>query len=139
MSGGPGETAFCASEVLLTFPAKPVKRFICEHNDSFGQQATEAVLDGWARAQALGAVISCTLGAAGTFDEAGWLRIGLAGHQPSLGENYISTGSLYLALNVFLPLGLPARDPFWTGPAQPWTSQRVWAGQDAAADHPQDA
>ena len=45
---------------------------------------------------ALGAVLERTLLAANTFDAQGWLRIGLAGHQPALGETYISTGSLYL-------------------------------------------
>lgn len=84
---------------------------------------------------ALGAVIQRTLGAANTFDDAGWLRIGLAGHQPSLAENYISTGSLYLCTLAFLPLGLPATDPFWSdGPAQ-WTSLKAWSGSDLAADH----
>jgi len=87
---------------------------------------------------ALGAVISRTLGAAGAFDGSGWLQIGLAGHQPSLGETYISTGSLYLSLVAFLPLGLPPSDPFWTGMARPWTSQRIWAGQDVAPDHADD-
>jgi hypothetical protein len=83
-------------------------------------------------------VIGRTLGAGNTFDAAGWLRIGLAGHQPSLGETYISTGSLYLCTGAFLPLGLPASDPFWTGPSRPWTSQGAWTGEDAAADHAQD-
>src|SRR3954447_1847804 len=84
---------------------------------------------------ALGAVISRTLGAAGAFDDSGWLLIGLAGHQPSLGETYISTGSLYLSLAAFLPLGLPAQDRFWSAPAAPWTSVKVWSGVDIPADH----
>lgn len=84
---------------------------------------------------ALAAIIQRTLGANGTFDAAGWLQIGLAGHQPALGEPYISTGSLYLAACVFLPLGLPASDPFWSGPSLPWTSQRIWSGEDVKADH----
>ena len=84
---------------------------------------------------ALLAVIRRTLTAPGTFDENGWLRIGLAGHQPSLGEVYISTGSLYLCTAVFLPLGLPAEDRFWSGAAAPWTSVKVWNGVDLLADH----
>jgi hypothetical protein len=84
---------------------------------------------------ALTAVIHRTLGAAGTFDKDGWLQIGLAGHQPSLGEVYISTGSLYLAAAAFLPLGLPAGDPFWSAPAAPWTSVQVWSGADIKTDH----
>ncbi len=85
---------------------------------------------------ALTAVIRRTLEAPGTFDDAGWLRIGLAGHQPALGERYISTGSLYLCSSAFLPLGLPAADAFWSAPDVPWTSVRVWQqGENIEADH----
>jgi hypothetical protein len=84
---------------------------------------------------ALTAVMRRTLAAPGTFDEQGWLRIGLAGHQPSLGEVYISTGSLYLCTAAFLPLGLPAGDRFWSGAAAPWSSVKVWSGADVKADH----
>jgi len=84
---------------------------------------------------ALHAVVSRTLDARGTFDKAGWLRIGLAGHQPGLGEPYISTGSLYLCTTAFLPLGLPPTDAFWTEPSRPWTSLRAWRGDNVPADH----
>jgi len=84
---------------------------------------------------ALTAVMRKTLGAAGTFDDKGWLQIGLAGHQPGLGEVYISTGSLYLCTTAFLPLGLPASDRFWSGAATPWTGRKVWSGADLKADH----
>ena len=84
---------------------------------------------------ALAAVIKRTLSPAGTFNAKGWLQIGLAGHQPALGETYISTGSLYLCANAFLPLGLPADDPFWSAPDAPWTSQKVWSGANLTADH----
>lgn len=84
---------------------------------------------------ALDAVIARTLGAAGTYDAAGWLMPGLCGQQPGLMERYISTGSLYLASTAFLPLGLPAADPFWRAPDQPWTQVRVWRGEDVPADH----
>ena len=83
---------------------------------------------------ALSAVMHRTLDAAGTFDKNGWLRIGLAGHQPSLGEEYISTGSLYLCASVFLPLGLPAEDRFWSAPDAPWSAQKIWRGDDVPAD-----
>ena len=56
-------------------------------------------------------------------------RIGFCGHQPGAGESYISTGSLYLCTAVFLPLGLPPTDPFWSAAAVAWTSQRAWSGQ----------
>ncbi|HTX33873.1 MAG TPA: DUF2264 domain-containing protein [Bryobacteraceae bacterium] len=84
---------------------------------------------------ALTAVMRRTLGAPGTFDAEGWLRVGLCGHQPHLGESYISTGSLYLCAAVLLPLGRQPSDPFWTAPAAPWTARRLWQGEDAAADH----
>jgi len=84
---------------------------------------------------ALAAVIDRTLTPPGTYDKNGWLQIGLAGHQPSLGESYISTGSLYLCANAFLPLGLPAADPFWSAPDAPWTAKKVWSGADLPNDH----
>ena len=83
---------------------------------------------------ALTAVIKRTLEVPGTFDRAGWLRVGVAGHQPGLGEGYISTGSLYLCCTVFLPLGLPRDDPFWSAPDRPWTSQIIWSGEEAPID-----
>jgi hypothetical protein len=87
---------------------------------------------------AISAVIDRTLSPAGTFSPGGWLQIGLAGHQPSLGETYISTGSLYLCSAAFLPLGLPPADPFWSGPPAPWTSQTIWSGKNLQADHAHD-
>jgi hypothetical protein len=75
-----------------------------------------------------------TLGAAGTFDANGWLRIGLAGHQPGLAERYISTASCYLCTTALLPLGLPACDPFWADPDQPTTTELAWGGHDLPAD-----
>jgi hypothetical protein len=94
----------------------------------------ESVAPGQARA-ALSLVIAKTLDAPETFDSNGWLRIGLCGHQPAVGETYISTGSLYLCSVAFLPLGLPATDAFWSAPATPITSQKVWSGQTFPIDH----
>jgi hypothetical protein len=70
-----------------------------------------------------------------TFDAQGWLQVGAVGHQPSIRESYISTGSLYLCLCGMLQLGLPANDPFWTAPAEPWTQKKIWSGADVPADH----
>jgi len=83
---------------------------------------------------ALTGVIRRTLEAPGTFDDRGWLRIGLAGHQPGLGETYISTGSLYLCSVAFLPLGLSANDAFWSLPPAMTTWEKAWRGQDLPAD-----
>jgi hypothetical protein len=84
---------------------------------------------------ALTAVMRQTLDAPGTFDDGGWLTIGLCGHQPHLGEPYISTGSLYLCATALLPLGLAPSDAFWSENAQDWTARRLWHGEDAPADH----
>ena len=83
---------------------------------------------------ALAAVITRSLGSPGTFTDAGWLNVGLAGNQPSLGERYITHGSVYLCCAALLPLGLPAADPFWADPPADWTSKKVWAGVDIPAD-----
>ena len=84
---------------------------------------------------ALTAVIRKMAEAPGTFDADGWLQIGFCGHQPALGENYISTGSLYLCSAGLLPLGLPPGDEFWSAPAEKWTSQKLWSGENLPADH----
>jgi hypothetical protein len=84
---------------------------------------------------AMTAVIRRAIEAPGTFDDRGWLRIGFCGHQPSLAEAYISTGSLYLCSTAMLPLGLPPADAFWSAPAARWTSQRLWSGEPLAPDH----
>jgi hypothetical protein len=98
------------------------------------QELPEGVAPGQVRA-ALAAVVTRTLEAPGTFDDGGWLRIGLAGHQPEVGERYISTGSLYLCATGLLPLGLPPEAPFWSDPARPWTSRRAWTGEPFPIDH----
>jgi hypothetical protein len=84
---------------------------------------------------ALTAVIEKTTSSTEMLDANGWLRIGLYGHQPSLAENYISTGSLYLCAAILLPLGLPESHPFWSSPDEDWTSKKEWKGANIAADH----
>ena len=84
---------------------------------------------------ALTAVIHRTMDVPATFDAKGWLQIGLCGHQPAIGETYISTGSLYLCSVAFLPLGLPISDPFWSAPAADWTAKKIWSGQNVPTDH----
>ena len=84
---------------------------------------------------AMTAVIRRMIEAPGTFDEHGWLQIGFCGHQPTLAERYISTGSLYLCTAAMLPLGLPPTDAFWSAPPAPWTSQRLWSGESLPPDH----
>ena len=68
-------------------------------------------------------------------DENGFLRVGVCGHQPDMGEGYISTGSLYLCTAVFLPLGLPEDDAFWAAPDEDWTQAQMWRGLPMSAEH----
>jgi hypothetical protein len=83
---------------------------------------------------ALTAVMRRMMDAPGTFDENGWLRVGFYGHQPEIAEPYISTGSCYLCSAAWLPLGLPATDPFWVEKSTPWTSKKVWNGESIVPD-----
>ncbi len=69
------------------------------------------------------------------FDENGWMQVGVCGHQPGMGETYISTGSLYLCTEVFLPLGLPEDDAFWSDPDADWTMKYLWKGVDHECEH----
>jgi hypothetical protein len=84
---------------------------------------------------ALSTVIKKMIEAPGTFDKEGWLTIGFCGHQPGIGESYISTGSLYLCSTGLLPLGLPENDNFWTAKREEWTSRKVWSGAEIKIDH----
>ena len=123
-----------------TFPA--IGRSLCYRFGAF-QLLSEMALrrqlpEGIAPEQvrsALTVVMRRMIDAPDTFDEQGWLRIGFYGHQPAIAESYISTGSLYLCSGAWLPLGLPATDPFWAGEAKPWTAKKIWSGEDVKADH----
>ena len=83
---------------------------------------------------ALSAIINRQINAPGTFNPEGWLRVGFAGYQPHIGETYISTGSLYLCTAVFIALGLPDSDEFWSSPSADWTCKKGWAGVDLNVD-----
>lgn len=84
---------------------------------------------------ALTCVMKRMFAVGGNFDDKGYLRLGFAGHQPNLANYYSNNGSLYMTSLVFMPLGLPADHPFWTAPAEPWTSQKAWSGQEFPEDY----
>lgn len=69
------------------------------------------------------------------FDADGWLVLGFNGHQPNIADGYTSTGSLYMATLSFLPLGLPADDPFWTDAPADWNTKKAWAGEPFKKDY----
>jgi len=85
--------------------------------------------------EALTRVIRRQTEAPGTFDVNGWLTVGFCGHQPAVGEAYISSGSPYLCSAGLLALGLPESDPFWSDPPVAWTGLRAWTGEEFPIDH----
>ena len=84
---------------------------------------------------ALTAVIKRQLESPANFDENDWLRVGFTGEQIEMSESYINTGSVYLCATVFLVLGLPPTDEFWTAPFTEWTNLKAWNGKKVKADH----
>jgi len=69
------------------------------------------------------------------FNAGGYLTIGFVGNHPNVADWYTNNGSLYITSLAFLPLGLPAEHPFWTAPAEKWTSKKAWDGDDFPKDH----
>lgn len=69
------------------------------------------------------------------FNSRGFLNIGFCGHQPTTADWYTNNGSEYMASLTFMPLGLPADDPFWTAAPEPWTQIKAWGGQEFPKDH----
>ena len=69
------------------------------------------------------------------FDAKGFLTIGFARHQPSLGDVYSNAGSMYIAAESLLALGLPASDSYWQADAQPWTMRKAYGGADFPKDY----
>ena len=92
------------------------------------------LLPGQVRA-ALTAVMHSMYDGKENFNEKGFLTIGFTGRQPGIADWYTNNGSLYMTSLAFLPLGLPASNPFWTDASIPWTSCKAWGGQPFPKDH----
>jgi hypothetical protein len=84
----------------------------------------KSILPSTAR-EILYAVVKRVLSAS-SYRSDGFLNIGISRHQPERGENYITTGSLYLASVAFLPLGIASDSEFWSAPPTPWTQCIIW-------------
>lgn len=69
------------------------------------------------------------------FNQGGYLTIGFCGSQPDVADWYTNNGSLYMTSLVFMPLGLPATDGFWSSPAEPWTQVKAWNTHPFPKDH----
>lgn len=113
----------------------PIGRSLAYRFGAFQSLAQSALLEDLPKSvsaaqvrSALSAAIKRTLEMPGNFTSDGWLTIGFCGHQRDIGERYISTGSLYLCAEVFLPLGLPPEHVFWSGAEEAWTSKKAWSG-----------
>lgn len=83
---------------------------------------------------ALTAILKKHFGENQNFSSNGWLLVGLNGSQIDISESDINTGSLYFCCSIFLALGLPASDLFWTEPYAEWTSIKAWNGQEIQKD-----
>lgn len=71
-----------------------------------------------------------------TFTKEGWLTLGLLGDkQKGLSDYYSNTGSMYVTSLVFLSLGLPATNTFWSSPFASWTQRNAWNGEPFAKDY----
>ena len=68
------------------------------------------------------------------FTNNGWLLVGLNGSQLDISESDINTGSLYFCCAIFLTLGLPASDLFWTGEFAEWSTIQAWRGHPIQKD-----
>jgi hypothetical protein len=99
------------------------------------KQLPPSLPEGQVRA-ALQAVHKTVWSEPSNFTKDGFLTIGFVGHQPTLGDWYSNNGSMYIASESFLALGLPAGDPYWTSPAQDWTQKKAFAGQKFPKDYP---
>ena len=69
------------------------------------------------------------------FSADGFLTIGFARHQPTLGDVYSNAGSMYITAESFLALGLPHGDSYWTAPARDWTMRKAYGGEDFPKDY----
>jgi hypothetical protein len=99
------------------------------------KQLPASLPEGQVRA-ALQSVHEAIWTAPSNFTKDGYLTIGFAGHQPELGDWYSNNGSMYIASESFLALGLPENDSYWTAPAQDWTQKKAFAGVKFPKDYP---
>jgi hypothetical protein len=72
---------------------------------------------------------------ASNFDDEGYLTLGFTGHQPKLADSYSNAGSMYIAAESLIALGLPANDSYWTSTALPWTTNKAFSGQEFPKDY----
>lgn len=101
---------------------------------SLNKELPEELSEGQVR-NALTSVMKRMFSAKGNFNKEGYLQLGFVGHQPDLADWYTNNGSLYITSLVFLPLGLPADNSFWTAQPEDWTAKKAWSAQSFPKDH----
>lgn len=69
------------------------------------------------------------------FNDEGYLTIGFARHQPTLGDIYSNAGSMYIASESLIALGLPSTDAYWRDPPLAWTMRRAYSGETFRKDY----
>jgi hypothetical protein len=90
------------------------------------KQLPASLPEGQVRA-ALQSIHQATWAHSSNFSAKGFLTLGFAGHQPGIADVYSNSGSMYIATESFLALGLPENDSYWTSPAQEWTQQKAYS------------
>ena len=98
------------------------------------KQLPASLPEGQVRA-AMHAVHQAVWNAPSNFTKDGFLTIGFVGHQPELGDWYSNNGSMYIASETFIALGLPETDSYWSAPALDWTQKKAFAGQRFPKDY----
>jgi len=98
------------------------------------EKLPEGLSEGQVRS-ALTAVMKRMYATDANFNEKGFLTLGFTASQTDIADVYTNNGSLYMTTLAFMPLGLPADHPFWTSPAENWTSKKAWEGEDFPKDH----
>ena len=98
------------------------------------EKLPEGLSEGQVRS-ALTAVMKRMYAIDANFNEKGFLTLGFTASQTDIADVYTNNGSLYMTTLAFMPLGLPADHPFWTSPAENWTSKKAWEGEDFPKDH----
>lgn len=128
--------------MIMTDGSYPVLGRSCAYRFGCFQMLAQAALQDVLEEDIAPAQVRCALTAVmkrimafDNFDENGWLEIGVCGKQPDMGEVYISTGSLYLCMAAFLPLGLAPLHPFWADADRDWTMKRMWQGEQMRCEH----
>ena len=98
------------------------------------KQLPASLPEGQVRA-AMHAVHKAVWSAPSNFTKDDYLTIGFVGHQPELGDWYSNNGSMYIASEGFLALGLPENDSYWSAPALDWTQKKAFSGAKFPKDY----